>query len=118
MTAEQTSNWSEQNLFFSESPLGILSATPLPTGYRHLLLNIRLENGLLAGMSRAALCSLTFIRPYWRLIFLAFDTEIQFNLSSLFSVLGQEGYALHNELVGLKSCLRHEGEACGSDFFV
>jgi hypothetical protein len=73
-------------IFFFESPLGILSATPLPTGYRRLLLNIRLENELLVGMSRVALCSLTFIR---RLIFLAFGTETQFNLSSLFGVLGQ-----------------------------
>jgi hypothetical protein len=53
-------------------------------------------------MSRAALGLLTFICPYWRLIFLAFGTDIQFILSSLFSVFGQKGYALRKELVDLK----------------
>lgn len=44
-----------KNLFFSESLLVDLPVSPLPTGYRHLLLNIRLKNGLLSGMWRVAL---------------------------------------------------------------
>lgn len=46
-----------KNLLCSDSLLGNLSTSPLPTGYRHLLLNLRLKDGLLAGMS-----SFTFAR--------------------------------------------------------
>lgn len=39
-----------KNLFHL-SPLGTIIPSDLPTGYRHLLVNIRLHNGLLAGTS-------------------------------------------------------------------
>jgi hypothetical protein len=38
-----------KNLFASESHLGSLQSSPLPTGYRHVLLNIRFGSGLLGG---------------------------------------------------------------------
>lgn len=38
-----------KNLMSSKSAFGCLSQSPLPTGYRHILVNICLRNGLLAG---------------------------------------------------------------------
>jgi len=38
-----------KNLFRKEFALESVTPSPLPTGYRHLLLNVRFESGLLAG---------------------------------------------------------------------
>ena len=38
-----------KNLFASSSSMGGFDRSPLPTGYRHVLLNIRLDGGVLAG---------------------------------------------------------------------
>jgi hypothetical protein len=40
-----------KNLFASPSPIGLLERSPLPTGYRHILVSVRLNNGILAGKS-------------------------------------------------------------------
>lgn len=38
-----------KNLFGRKSPLEDLTPSPLPTGYRHVLVNVRFDNGLLGG---------------------------------------------------------------------
>jgi hypothetical protein len=38
-----------KNLFSSESPIGGLDRSPLPTGYRHVLANVRVDGGVLVG---------------------------------------------------------------------
>jgi hypothetical protein len=43
-----------KNLFAAGSCIGTLRPSPLPTGYRHVLLNFRLKNGLLVGKSRVS----------------------------------------------------------------
>eukprot|EP00536_Pseudo-nitzschia_multiseries_P000691 jgi/Psemu1/233922/estExt_Genewise1.C_80180 len=48
----------------------------LPTGYRHILINLKLECGLIA--------------------------ELQFQIAQLFDVMGTEGYLLHQDLVALE----------------
>lgn len=40
-----------KNLLAFESPLETMAKSPLPTGYRHVLVNIRLNGGILAGKS-------------------------------------------------------------------
>ena len=47
-----------KNLFYRQVPQQCLSPSPLPTGYRHVLVNVRLENGLLAGRSLHIYCFL------------------------------------------------------------
>ncbi|KAG7374342.1 hypothetical protein IV203_013437 [Nitzschia inconspicua] len=61
-----------KNLFRASS-IGKGYFEALPTGYRHILLNIRFDNGFVA--------------------------ELQFQLAQLFGILGNDGYALHKDIV-------------------
>jgi hypothetical protein len=58
---------------FRTSPAGNAYLSPLPTGYRHILINVRLNTGLVV--------------------------ELQFQLSQFYQVLGPAGYELHQALV-------------------
>jgi len=71
-----------KNLF--RKHLGTMVPTDLPTSYRHVLVNIRLKNGLLA--------------------------EIQFQLRALFDIIGNEGYKLHRQALDIQklSCKKHQ----------
>jgi hypothetical protein len=92
-----------KNLFAAGSFLGTLRPSPLPTGYRHVLLNFRLKCGLLVGRSSALNeSSSRFHSP--DVLFLL-TAELQFNLLHLFNALGQEGYILHRELIDLQNAL-------------
>jgi hypothetical protein len=73
----------------------------LPTGYRHILVNIRFSDGFLAGTLRPFNTSwkrvvdsdISILNRYPLLM-----TEIQFNVAKYFDVLGEDGYRLHHEL--------------------
>ena len=107
-----------KNLFGKEFPLENWAPSPLPTGYRHIIVNVRFSSGLLAGMSLGSgflSCSLVaLLTPVYPFISIA---EIQFNLSSMFDVLGEEGYCLHRDLIDVANVLTTEdssGEDAGS----
>ena len=61
---------------FRLSPLGVIVPTDLPTGYRHILVNVRLSDGLVA--------------------------EIQFQLEKMYKVLGEDGYRLHRHITEIE----------------
>eukprot|EP00934_Nitzschia_sp_Nitz4_P001227 Nitzschia sp. Nitz4//scaffold11_size288233//66962//73286//NITZ4_000748-RA/size288233-processed-gene-0.147-mRNA-1//1//CDS//3329533996//1227//frame0 len=58
---------------FRTAPCGSPYYSPLPTGYRHVLVNIRFDSGIVA--------------------------EIQFQLAPYYNVLRSEGYELHQQIV-------------------
>jgi hypothetical protein len=68
-TEESTSNSEDitliriKNLFSSESIMGAIGMSPLPTGYRHVLLNLRLKDGLIFGTY--PLLPYLFVSRYW-----------------------------------------------------
>lgn len=79
-----------KNLFYTSSPLGVLPSSPLPTGYRHVLINIQLE-GKLHGKMIA---------------------EIQCHLAPLYHVSEEAGCALHRDIHELESLLeKHRRDA-------
>lgn len=45
-----------KNLFFNKFQIGAVSASSLPTGYRHMLLNVRMIDGLIAGKRCVSSC--------------------------------------------------------------
>uniref|UniRef100_A0A7S4QU69 Uncharacterized protein n=1 Tax=Ditylum brightwellii TaxID=49249 RepID=A0A7S4QU69_9STRA len=71
-----------KNLFRS-SQLGTMVPSDLPTGYRHVLVNVRFEDGFLA--------------------------EFQFNLEQMFNILGKEGYMLHKDIIAVQNPFHTEG---------
>ncbi|GAX23108.1 hypothetical protein FisN_25Lh053 [Fistulifera solaris] len=68
-----------KNLFYGSSPVGGLVRSSLPTGYRHILVNVEMNDDFIA--------------------------EIQFNLSALYDVLGDKGPLLHKDLCNLHATL-------------
>lgn len=75
----------------------------LPTGYGHVLLSIRLSGGLLAGTFTSS--SLTFVSNVKSTHSLYSSSEIQCHLSTVFDILGSEGYLLHREIIELQDAL-------------
>ena len=65
---------------FRLSPLGTIVPTDLPSGYRHVLINVRLEDGLVA--------------------------EIQLNLERMYNILGADGYQLHRHIIEIEKAQR------------
>ena len=65
---------------FRLSPLGTIVPTDLPSGYRHVLINVRMEDGLVA--------------------------EIQLNLERMYNILGADGYQLHRHIVEIEKARR------------
>ncbi|CAJ1934278.1 unnamed protein product [Cylindrotheca closterium] len=68
------------------------SLSPMPTGYRHVLINIRIAGFLIAGKLQ------TVIGPSREsniptFVFL----ELQFQLAQIFEIMGTDGYLLHSE---------------------
>ena len=61
---------------FRLSPLGTLVPSNLPTGYRHIIVNLRMKSGLIA--------------------------EIQLHLEQMFTVLGNDGYKLHRDIIEIE----------------
>ena len=78
-----------KNLFYTSSSLGILSPSPLPTGYRHVLLNIEMKR---KGCQRVI-------------------AEIQCHLAPLYHVSGDAGAALHRDICELECLLQKHQRA-------
>ena len=93
-----------KNLFSSSADGVTLTQTNLPTGYRHILVNVELGNGLLAGkfFFRRTISFESYSRDnHAKQLEYSFVIEIQFNLSAMFDVLGEGGYTLHRQLSDL-----------------
>jgi hypothetical protein len=92
-----------KNLFRRTSSSGTLVATDLPSGYRHVLVNLRLPNGFLAGMLKLILNIQLFVRGAHVFFPLLFSSEeLQLNLKSVFDIQRHKGYKVHQEIIKLQ----------------
>ena len=71
--------------------------TDLPTGYRHLLLNVRIDDGVLAGKYHS--WWIVMLCVFLKSLHLTIHAEIQFHLAPFYHILGEEGYHLHREIL-------------------
>jgi hypothetical protein len=86
--------------YFQKSASGTLRPSLLPTGYRHILVNLRLNDLMIAGKSRPRQPFLTRKGTHAHLASVTYYcVEIQLQLAELFDVLGYDGYNLHREIL-------------------
>jgi hypothetical protein len=91
-----------KNLFHESSSSGGLVRSTLPTGYRHVLVNVEMNDDFITGKCIFIVRVHQGCSPL-KLVFVLL--EIQLNLSAFYDVLGDKGPILHKDLCNLQATL-------------